>query len=211
MKLLKSIIALAFGALMVSSASAQEDKEDKEDKIATVNMQKLVAEFHKTASTRESFKVYEEQIKEQDESRVEAIKAIVEEGKLLQKQTDDPSLSRDKKNELFNELNRKQQEIQGLDSDRTAWIQRKQAALTEKAKIDFGVVRMELLNIVKAYGEREGYDYIFDRSGASGAGVPILSYTKDATDLTAILLEIINKDAPEEEAEGGTEGSAEPE
>ncbi|MEJ6578785.1 MAG: OmpH family outer membrane protein [Akkermansiaceae bacterium] len=195
MKLFKSIITLAFGSLIMSSASAQEEKDDK---IATVNMQKLVAEFYKTAETRDSFKVYEEQIKEQNDTRVDAIKAIVEEAKKLQKQTDDPSLTREKKNELFNELNRKQQEVQGLDGDRTAWIQRRQAALTEKAKIDFGEVRMELLKIVQTYGETEGYDYIFDRSGASGAGVPILSYTKDATDLTPLLLEIINKDAPEE-------------
>ena len=198
MKLFNSIIALAFGSLIVTSASAQEGKDDK---IATVDMQKLVAEFYKTAETRDSFKVYEDEIKEQNTIRVDAIKAIVEEAKKLQKQAEEPSLDREKKNELFNELNRKQQEVQGLDGDRTAWIQRKQAALTEKAKIDFGEVRMEILKMVQKYGEDEGYDYIFDRSGASGAGVPILSYTKDATDLTAVLLEIINKDAPEKAEE----------
>ena len=198
MKLFNSIIALAFGSLIVTSASAQEGKDDK---IATVDMQKLVAEFYKTAETRDSFKVYEDEIKEQNTIRVDAIKAIVEEAKKLQKQAEEPSLDREKKNELFNELNRNQQEVQGLDGDRTAWIQRKQAALTEKAKIDFGEVRMEILKMVQKYGEDEGYDYIFDRSGASGAGVPILSYTKDATDLTAVLLEIINKDAPEKAEE----------
>jgi outer membrane protein len=194
MKLFNSIIALAFGSLIVTSASAQEGKDDK---IATVDMQKLVAQFYKTAETRDSFKVYEDEIKEQNIIRVDAIKAIVEEAKKIQKQAEEPTLDREKKNELFNELNRKQQEVQGLDGDRTAWIQRKQTALTEKAKIDFGEVRMEILKMVQKYGEDEGYDYIFDRSGASGAGVPILSYTKDATDLTAVLLEIINKDAPE--------------
>lgn len=194
MKLFNSIIALAFGSLIVTSASAQEGKDDK---IATVDMQKLVAQFYKTAETRDSFKVYEDEIKEQNIIRVDAIKAIVEEAKKIQKQAEEPTLDREKKNELFNELNRKQQEVQGLDGDLTAWIQRKQTALTEKAKIDFGEVRMEILKMVQKYGEDEGYDYIFDRSGASGAGVPILSYTKDATDLTAVLLEIINKDAPE--------------
>ena len=194
MKLFNSIIALAFGSLIVTSASAQEGKDDK---IASVDMQKLVAQFYKTAETRDSFKVYEDEIKEQNIIRVDAIKAIVEEAKKIQKQAEEPTLDREKKNELFNELNRKQQEVQGLDGDLTAWIQRKQTALTEKAKIDFGEVRMEILKMVQKYGEDEGYDYIFDRSGASGAGVPILSYTKDATDLTAVLLEIINKDAPE--------------
>jgi len=50
--------------------------------------------------------------------------------------------------------------------------------------------------MVRKAGEEKGYDFIFDRSGTSGAQIPILSYAKDATDLTAPLLEIINKDAP---------------
>ena len=42
---------------------------------------------------------------------------------------------------------------------------------------------------------------MFNRSGASGAGIPILSYSKDATDITGNLLERINKDAPEKKEE----------
>ena len=55
------------------------------------------------------------------------------------------------------------------------------------------------MGIVQAVGDEQGYDYIFDRSGASGAGVNVLVYTKDATDLTRLLLERINKDAPKDE------------
>ena len=206
MKFSKSILtfALAFGALLTSPASAQAEKDDK---IGTVNMQKLVAEYYKTAETRASFKVYEKQINEQKDTRIARIKAIDEEALKLQKQVEDPSLAREKKEEIFKELNRKQQELRAQKEDIEGWIERKQAALTEKAKIDFGKVRMELIEQVKAYGEAEGFDFIFDRSGASNTGVAILSYTKDASDLTGILLEIVNKDAPaKEEGEEDSEG-----
>jgi hypothetical protein len=64
--------------------------------------------------------------------------------------------------------------------------------------------------MVREVGDAEGYDYIFDRSGASGANVPILSYAKDATDLTAAMLDRINRDAPEEGADEGDEGTEDP-
>ena len=50
--------------------------------------------------------------------------------------------------------------------------------------------------MVKEVGKERGFDYIFDRSGASGANVSILAYAKDATDLTATMIERINRDAP---------------
>ncbi len=73
--------------------------------------------------------------------------------------------------------------------------------------MDFSKLRLELMEMVREVGDEQGYDFIFDRSGASGANVPILSYAKDATDLTAVLLERINKDAPDEggEEEEGSE------
>lgn len=205
MKIFNSLTAFLCGSLFIASASAQESGE----KIGTVDMQKLVGEYHKTVETREIFKVYEEEVNEQNLTRVETIKAILEEANGLKKQTDDPSLSREKKTELFQELNSKQQEIQGLERDRQAWSKRKHAAIMEKAKIDFGEVRLEILEKVKSYGETEGFDFIFDRSGASGAGVPILSYTKDATDLTSILLGLINKDAPDDAKIGKEEADRE--
>ena len=64
--------------------------------------------------------------------------------------------------------------------------------------MDFGDIREELVLMVQAVGEEKGFNFIFDRSGASGTGVAVLVYTKDATDLTGILLERINKDAPVE-------------
>jgi len=204
MKTLKSLIAATLGLVMSSPALGQEG----DDKIGTVDMKKLVGEYHKTAETAKAFKGYEADIKQENDTRLENIRAIVEEAKKLQKQGEEPSLTREKKNKIFQEFNRKQQEVQGLDRDRIAWLKRKQAALNEKAKIDYGEVRKEILEKVRAYGETEGFDFIFDRSGLSGGGVPILSYTKDATDLTPVLLELINKDAPED---GGEDDLPDPE
>ena len=49
----------------------------------------------------------------------------------------------------------------------------------------------------------DAYDYVFDKSGLSTSQVPFLLYTKDATDITAGLLGVLNKDAPAPTPEAG--------
>lgn len=202
MKALKIFALLCFSAIIPASLSAQE----KEDRIGTVNMQKLVDGYYKTAQTREEFKGYEKEIQADNDARVAVIKALVDEARKLQKQGEDPSLSREKKDELFKKAASKNQEAQGLVNARQEWGNQKQAALMEKLKVEFSALRAEIIAVVQKTGEEQGYDFILDRSGSSGAQVPILSYAKDATDLTATLLEIINKDAPAP-AKDGANGS----
>jgi hypothetical protein len=54
----------------------------------------------------------------------------------------------------------------------------------------------EIRKLVEEEAKKEDYDYVFDKSGLSTSQVPFLLYTKDATDITAVLLEDLNKDAP---------------
>jgi len=85
--------------------------------------------------------------------------------------------------------------------------------MIEKDSMDRAVIRKEVLEIVQKVANEEGYDYIFDRSGGSLAGVSVLVYTKDATDLTGVLLARINENAPEKkeaEEEDQKEVSEEP-
>jgi len=81
--------------------------QDKVSKIATVDMGRLITGFYKGEQLRESFKGYEKEISAQNEERVETIKAIIEEARNLQKQGDDPSMSAEKRNELFKQAGAK--------------------------------------------------------------------------------------------------------
>jgi len=192
MKFPRFLASLAAALLFAAPASAQ----DEEDKIGTVNMAKLVTDYHVSQSTRDSFTDYQEKIKGQDAERLEKIKSAAEEAQKLQQDADDPSLSAEKRDSLFKKASAKRDEAKSLHEDRASWLRRKQAQLSEKAAMEFAEIRKSLVAIVQEVAEEEGYDYIFDRSGGSGAGVNILVYTKDATDLTGLLLERVNKDAP---------------
>jgi outer membrane protein len=56
----------------------------------------------------------------------------------------------------------------------------------------------EIRKLVEEKAKLDNFDYVFDKSGLSTSQVPILLYTKDATDITADLLKDLNKDAPAE-------------
>jgi Skp family chaperone for outer membrane proteins len=200
MKFFQPIAALLGAALIFSTALAQEG-EGKPDKIASVNMQRLVSSFYKTKLTRDSFKPYEDRLKDADKKKVEEITALNEEAQALRKSGEGSSVNAEKRSQIFREASFKKQRADNLQKGRVAWARQKQAAFNDKINTELAMHRKEIIAIIQEVAKTEGYDFVFDRTGASGAGIPILSYSKDATDITGNLLERINKDAPEEKEE----------
>ena len=200
MNFFQPIAALLGAALVFSTALAQEG-EGKPDKIATVNMQRLVSSFYKTKLTRDSFKQYEDRLKDADQKKVEEITALNEEAQALRKSGEGSSVNAEKRSQIFREASFKKQRADNLQKGRVAWARQKQAAFNDKINTELAMHRKEIIAIIQEVAKTEGYDFVFDRTGASGAGIPILSYSKDATDITGNLLERINKDAPVEKKE----------
>jgi len=200
MKFFQPIAALLGAAMICSTALAQE-AEGKPDKIASVNMQRLVSSFYKTKLTRDSFKQYEDRLKDVDKKKVEEITALNEEAQALRKSGEGSSVNAEKRSQIFREASIKKQQADNLQKGRVAWARQKQAAFNDKINTELAKHRKEIIAIIQEVAKAEGYDFVFNRSGASGAGIPILSYSKDATDITGNLLERINKDAPEEKEE----------
>lgn len=194
-------IAVLLGAALIFSTALAQEGEDKPDKIATVNMQRLVSSFYKTKLTRDSFKQYEDRLKDADKKKVEEITALNEEAQALRKSGEGSSVNAEKRSQIFREASFKKQRADNLQKGRVAWARQKQAAFNDKINTELAMHRKEIIAIIQEVAKTEGYDFVFDRTGASGAGIPILSYSKDATDITGNLLERINKDAPVEKKE----------
>jgi len=200
MKFFQPIAALLGAALIFSTALAQEG-DGKPDKIASVNMQRLVSSFYKTKLTRDSFKQYEDRLKNADKKKIEEITALNEEAQALRKSGEGSSVNAEKRSQIFREASFKKQRADNLQKGRVAWARQKQAAFNDKINTELAKHRKEIIAIIQEVAKAEGYDFVFDRSGSSGAGITILSYSKDASDITGNLLERINKDAPEEKEE----------
>lgn len=200
MKFFQPIAAL-LGAAMIFSAALAQESEGKPDKIASANMQRLLNSFYKTKLTQDSFKQYEDRLKEFDKKKVEEITALNEESEALRKSGEGSSVNAEQRSQIFREASFKKQQADNLQKGRVAWARQKQAAFSDKINTELAKHRKEIIAIIQEVAKAEGYDFVFDLSGSSGAGVPILSYCKDATDITGNLLERINRDAPKEKEE----------
>lgn len=194
MTIIRRFFAVAFAALTVSFATAQENKL----KIATVDMQELFKQYYKTNEAQKEINVERARIQKDNNERLARIREL--EGNLtnLRKQLEDPTINDAKKQALFKDWQMQQQEGIALDRERREFLQRRNQALNERMVQRMKGILEEIRKLVEEQAKKDNYDYVFDKSGLSTSQVPFLLYTKDATDITAGLLKDLNKDAPAE-------------
>lgn len=166
-----------------------------ETKIATVDIQKLFKQYHLTAKMQEQINVEQARIKKDNEERLARIRTLEEQLETLGKQLEDSTIADSKKQELFKERQNKLQEGSALDQERRKWLARREQALREKLMQRMKGILEEIRKLVEEQAVKSGYDFVFDKSGQSTSQVPFLLYAKDATDITADLLKVLNKDA----------------
>ena len=188
-----SIVLIALTALLGCATSPLQAQALK---IATVDMQALFKDYHRTNEAQKQINVERARIQKENNERLSRIRELETELQSFRKQLEDPSISDKKKQELFKEFQMKTQEGVALDRERREYLQRRNAALNEKMVQRMRGILEEIRKLVEDQAKSDDFDYVFDKSGLSTSQVPFLLYTKDATDITPGLLKELNKDAP---------------
>jgi outer membrane protein len=196
MSITRRISAFVAAAVLCGTALAQEGKL----KIATVDMQQVFKEYHRTNEAQKEINVERARIQKENNDRLATIRELDTQLQTMRKQLEDPSLAQSKKESVFTEWNVKQQEGIALDRERREFLARRNQSLNEKMVQRMKGILEEIRKLVEEKAKAEDYDYVFDKSGLSTSQVPFFLYTKDATDITAVLLKELNKDAPAESA-----------
>jgi outer membrane protein len=191
---MKQLIAplLALAVFSGGISRAQEARL----KIATVDMQALTQEYNKTKTTRIKMEKDIERVKADGTERMKHLQELAKTVEDLKKQSDDPAISEAKRRELMNSRQLKGQELQTLQAELEDFMKRKDRAVKEQIMVEMKVILDEIRAKVQKHAEGEGYDYVLDKAGISTSQVPILLYTKDATDITEVLLKTINEGVP---------------
>ncbi|MES2996726.1 MAG: OmpH family outer membrane protein [Verrucomicrobiota bacterium] len=192
MSLIRNLIASAFAITLAANVSAQNGSL----KIATVDMQELFKQYHRTNNAQNEINIERTRINKDNNERLTRIRALEESLQKLSKQLDDPSINEQKKQALYKDFQAQQQEGTALDRERREFLQRRHKMLNEKTMQQMKGILEEIRKLVEEQAKKDNYDYVFDKSGLSTSQVPILLYTKDATDITTKLLKDLNKDAP---------------
>ena len=185
-----SLVLCALTLVTVGTASAQRLK------IATVDMQKLFKDYHRTLEEQQKFSEEFARIQKENNERLGDIRAIEEELQVLKKKIEDPTLNQTVKAEKSKEFQLKLDEAKARDRERRDFLARRTRALELKKQASMQGILEEIRKRIVDHSKKEDFDFVLDKSGLSANQVPFLLYTKDATDITTAMLAELNKDAP---------------
>ena len=194
MTLTRRFLSVALAASLVSIATAAQEAKLT---IATVDMQELFKQYYKTAEAQKQLSVDFARIQKDVNERKAKIRELNTSFETLKKQIDDPAINDSKRQTLSKDAQLQYQDLIALDRESREFEQRRRQALEEKKNQRMRGIFEEIRKLVEEQAKMDNFDYVFDKSGLSQNGVPLILYTKDATDITAGLLKNLNKDAPE--------------
>lgn len=162
-------------------------------KIGTVDMQRAFKECNKTKDAEAKINDAKNAAKKEYDDRAESYKKALDEINTLNKQLDAPALSADAKAQKAKERDDKIANIKNMEREINEFRQTRERQLQEQAmRMREGIVK-EITDIVMEKVKANNMDLVFDRSGMSLNGVPVLMYSHDNVDFTSDIVAVLNK------------------
>jgi outer membrane protein len=162
-------------------------------KIGTVDMNRAFKEYNKTKDAEAKINDAKNQAKKEYDDRADAYKKALDEINNLNKQLDSPALSAEKKAQTAKDRDEKIANIKNMEREINEFRQTRERQLQEQAmRMREGLVK-EITDVVNEKVKANGLDLVFDRSGMSLNGVPLLMYSKENVDFTNDVVAVLNK------------------
>src|SRR5436309_6801589 len=182
------LIALASALAFPVAALAQSTL-----KIGTVDMQRAFKEYTKTKDAEAKINDAKNAAKKEYDDRADSYKKALDEINNLNKQLDAPALSADAKTQKAKERDDKISNIKNMEREITEFRQTRERQLQEQAmRMREGIVK-EITDVVMERVKSNNLDLVFDKSGNSLNGVPVLMYSRDNVDFTTDVITALNK------------------
>ena len=179
---------LAFTLIFPIAALAQGTM-----KIGTVDMQRAFKEYNKTKEAEVKINDAKNAAKKEYDDRAESYKKALDDINNLNKQLESPALSADKKTQTAKERDDKIANIKNMEREISDFRQTRERQLQEQLmRVREGIVK-EITDVVMEKVKANHFDLVFDKSGMSINGVPILLYAPDNVDFTNDIIAVLNK------------------
>src|SRR3954451_22611592 len=175
-------------------------------KVGTVDMNRAFKEYNKTKDAEAKINEAKNSAKKEYEERADAYKKALDEINNLNKQLDSNALSADAKSAKAKERDDKISNIKNMEREINDFRQTRERQLQEQAlRMREGIVK-EITDVVMDKVKANGLDLVFDKSGMSLNGVPLLMYSKDNVEFTNDVITVLNK--PGRASDPGTAATA---
>src|SRR5438445_10613136 len=162
-------------------------------KIGTVDMQHAFKEYNKTKEAEAKINEAKNAARKEYDDRAEDYKKALDEINNLNKQLESPALSADKKTQTAKERDDKIAKIKNMEREISDFRQTRERQLQEQLmRMREGIVK-EITDVVMEKVKANNFDLVFDKSGMSINGVPVLMYSHDNIDFTNDIITVLNK------------------
>lgn len=185
----KFLILAAAAALILPVASFAQGTL----KVGTVDMNRAFKEYNKTKDSEKKINEAKDAAKKEYDDRAENYKKALDEINKLNQQLDAPALSADAKTAKAKERDEKIASIKNMEREINEFRQTRERQLQEQAMRMRETIIKEITDLVMERVKTTGYDLVFDKSGPSMNGVPVLVYSKDPMDFTTDIITALNK------------------
>ncbi len=162
-------------------------------KISTVDMNRAFKEYTKTKDAEAKINEAKNAAKKEYDDRADAYKKALDDINNLNKQLDAPALSADAKTQKAKERDDKIANIKNMEREINEFRQTRERQLQEQAmRMREGIVK-EITEVVMEKVKSGNLDLVFDKSGMSLNGVPLLMYSRNDVDFTNDVVAVLNK------------------
>jgi outer membrane protein len=162
-------------------------------KIGTVDMQRAFKEYNKTKEAEAKINDAKNAARKEYDDRAEDYKKALDEINNLNKQLESPALSADKKTQTAKDRDDKIAKIKNMEREISDFRQTRERQLQEQLmRMREGIVK-EITDVVMDKVKANNFDLVFDKSGMSINGVPVLMYSHDNIDFTNDVITVLNK------------------
>ncbi len=187
---MKKLLTAALLALLASPISGFAQGALK---IGTVDMNRAFKEYNKTKDAESRINEAKTAAKKEYDDRAESYKKALDEINKLNQQLEAPALSADAKSAKAKERDEKIASIKSMEREINEFRQTRERQLQEQAlRMREGIVK-EITDIVIDRVKANNLDLVFDKSGNSLNGVPLLMYSRDTVEFTNDIVTALNK------------------
>ncbi|NNC90792.1 MAG: OmpH family outer membrane protein [Akkermansiaceae bacterium] len=193
--------ALMAGAWMAGAMAAAQDAKDsaarseEKPKAAVVNIQEIFRAYYKTEDAQEQINIERARIQKQNNDLLQRIEAMDDALREARQRADDPALSEQDRKALQREIGLRFQDKELLEAERQQSVQSRHRQLNEKMVARMSGILEEIREVIRARADAAGFDFVFDTAGLNSSQVPFVLYAKDATDISTMILQELNRDA----------------
>jgi outer membrane protein len=169
-------------------------------KVGAVDMNKVFTSYYKTKDAEARLNDARAQAKTDLDSRLETLKASMEEINKLEADTKKPEIAADKKEAAIKQRDEKINEVRNLDREIGEFRQTRERQLQEQFMRMRGDIVQDIMKVVEARVKSDGFDLVLDTSGLGISQVKIVLYAAPSMDFSDSIITELNKNAPKKAA-----------